>query len=137
MKIYTGYYANIKTYREKELCPIAISLGVPPWVPGLPNCRSLNPLKHMLKMEREEYEPLYNSILKGLDCKELVAKLETISGGKDVVLLCFEKPSDFCHRQLVAAWLTENGYQAGEFFIPAVFAKAKQVKKKIEQMELF
>ena len=137
MKIYTGYYANIKTYKEKGIFPVAISLGVPPWIQGLPNMRSLNPLKNMIKMEREEFTPLYNAILKGLDCKELVAKLEILSGGKDVVLLCFEKPTDFCHRQLVATWMTENGYEAGEFFIAVKLADTRPVKKKPQQMELF
>jgi len=26
-------------------------------------------------------------------------------GGDDVVLLCWEPPVEFCHRQVVAAWL--------------------------------
>jgi hypothetical protein len=26
-------------------------------------------------------------------------------GGDDVVLLCWEPPGEFCHRQVVAAWL--------------------------------
>lgn len=32
-----------------------------------------------------------------------------------VALLCYEKPEDFCHRHLVAQWLTENGYQCTEY----------------------
>ena len=33
----------------------------------------------------------------------------------DIVLVCYEKPSDFCHRHLVANWLTENGYPCQEW----------------------
>jgi hypothetical protein len=28
--------------------------------------------------------------------------------GEDAVILCFEKPGEFCHRRLVAAWLEDN-----------------------------
>ena len=28
--------------------------------------------------------------------------------GHDAVLLCYEKPSDFCHRHIVAEWLNES-----------------------------
>lgn len=35
--------------------------------------------------------------------------------GKDICLICYEKPNDFCHRHLVADWFRENGYEAVEF----------------------
>ena len=31
-----------------------------------------------------------------------------MSDNRDIALLCFEKPSDFCHRHLVASWLNET-----------------------------
>lgn len=34
-----------------------------------------------------------------------------------IVLLCYEKPGDFCHRHLVAEWLTNNGYPCKELEI--------------------
>lgn len=30
---------------------------------------------------------------------------------KDICLVCYERPSDFCHRRLVADWLIENGFK--------------------------
>lgn len=33
---------------------------------------------------------------------------------KDVALLCCEKPSDFCHRHLVADWFRKNGVPCEE-----------------------
>ena len=27
----------------------------------------------------------------------------------DIVLLCYEKPDEFCHRHLVAEWFNRNG----------------------------
>lgn len=35
--------------------------------------------------------------------------------GKKICLICFEKPTDFCHRHLVADWLTKNGFQCEEY----------------------
>lgn len=34
-----------------------------------------------------------------------IADIVAAAGGTFAVLLCFEKPSDFCHRHLVAGWL--------------------------------
>jgi hypothetical protein len=35
----------------------------------------------------------------------------------DIILLCYEKPNEFCHRHLVANWLSENGYECRELQI--------------------
>ena len=32
-------------------------------------------------------------------------------GENDICLICYEKPSDFCHRHLVADWLNKNGFR--------------------------
>jgi SAM-dependent methyltransferase len=32
-----------------------------------------------------------------------------------IALICYEKPSDFCHRHLVADWLNENGIECKEW----------------------
>ena len=33
----------------------------------------------------------------------------------DIALICYEKPSDFCHRHLVADWLNRNGFECKEW----------------------
>jgi uncharacterized protein (DUF488 family) len=33
---------------------------------------------------------------------------------KDIVLLCYEKPEDFCHRHIVQEFLNENGFKTSE-----------------------
>lgn len=35
--------------------------------------------------------------------------------GKEICLICYEKPSDFCHRHLVADWLNKNGVKCKEY----------------------
>ena len=42
-------------------------------------------------------------------------ELYEMSGGKDIVLVCYEIPSDFCHRHLVADWLRERGFDIEEY----------------------
>lgn len=32
-----------------------------------------------------------------------------------IALICYEKPSDFCHRHLVADWLNKHGIKVEEF----------------------
>ena len=45
----------------------------------------------------------YEKVLKKLDPKQVYDSL-----GNNAVLLCFEKPTEFCHRFLVAGWLEMN-----------------------------
>lgn len=130
MKIYTGYYGNMRAYRGMTC--VAISLSVPKWLTvSLPNCRELNPKPYMLHMEREQYTEAYNRILERLSPQGIVDYLSTVSKGNDVVLLCYEKPEDFCHRQLVAAWLNRHGLDVQEYFKPV------EHKPVLDQMELF
>ena len=39
---------------------------------------------------------------------KVIQELTALGGGHDVILLCFEKPGEFCHRHLVAQWLKSN-----------------------------
>ena len=130
MKIYTGYYGNMRAYRGMTC--VAISLGVPKWLNfPIPNCRVLNPKPYMLHMEQGQYTAAYNRILDSLSPQYIVEFLEGVSEGRDVVLLCYEKPGDFCHRQLVAEWLNRNGISVEEYFQPV------EQKQEPDQMELF
>lgn len=36
-------------------------------------------------------------------------------GENDIALICYEKPSDFCHRHLVSEWLNQNGFKCEEW----------------------
>lgn len=131
MKIYTGYYGNMKAYRGMTC--VAISLGMPKWMsPPLPNLRALNPKPWMLHMEKEAYTEAYNRLLAELSPRKIVDYLEAFSEGRPVVLLCYEKPGDFCHRGLVAQWLNrELGLGVQEY------SKCAVQDPEIRQMELF
>lgn len=53
--------------------------------------------------QKKYIEKFYNQVLSKLDPIEVYNEL-----GQNAVLLCFEKPTDFCHRFLVAGWLEMN-----------------------------
>lgn len=113
-KVYTSYYAKIE--RDTHgLVPVRISTGVPAWfsheyeeIPELyPGWDLVKGIKSG-ELSRADYERIYKEHLIELDVREMWEKLMRISEswhGRDLVLLCYEAPTDFCHRHLVAGWL--------------------------------
>lgn len=70
------------------------------------------------KSSHAEYEKRYKTEVLSIfkDISTLINRISYISGGKDVALCCYEKPSDFCHRHIVAKWLKEQtGIEVKEF----------------------
>ena len=56
------------------------------------------------KFDNDKYiELYYETVLRKLNPEEIYEKL-----GKDAILLCYEKPEQFCHRHLIAEWLNNN-----------------------------
>lgn len=53
----------------------------------------------------------YELVLDKLDPEQVIKELEGFTGvsSDKIILLCYEKPGDFCHRHLVADWL--NNYR--------------------------
>jgi hypothetical protein len=102
--IYTSYYSKVKSldipkerlysisnasfYKDKVYDPL-----VPPW-------ELVNKYKQGKINEREYFQIYKKEVLSKLNAQKVVSDL-----GYGAVLLCFEKPSDFCHRQIVAKWL--------------------------------
>ena len=116
MKVYTSYFAKVKEIEKRGIMPINIALYPPRFFFGK-SIRYVAPSRSILKDTRsdEEYIRRYKAeILANLDVKRLVADLEALSGGKDVALLCYEKPGDLCHRHLLADYMNERGYDVRE-----------------------
>jgi hypothetical protein len=118
MKIYTGYFGKLRTYQEKGLFTVSIARGNFKY--GTVNYKELSlcPSWAMLKRNysREEYE---KTILGKVDPAELIKKLKKMSGGKDIVLLCYEKDHTTCHRSFVSDWLNSNGIECQEYGLKA------------------
>lgn len=106
MKIYTGNFGNIKKYREAGLTTVSIA-RFNRWYAG-EKLMDLAPTPAMIHDPEEVYTPKFESILQNQTPGQVFNKLENLSGGKDIVLLCYEKEGEFCHRHLVADWLKKN-----------------------------
>ena len=101
----------------------------------------------MLKDEnqtQEQYIERYNRLVLGtLRVENVVRDIERLSGGRDAALLCYEKPGDFCHRHLLAKWITEeSGVEVKEWMTDEEskaeeLRKKKEAEPKIEEPSLF
>lgn len=125
MDIWTGYYAQMKKYKQADLVPVSIAYLTPVWYEG-ETCFELAPSRKLLKgykageITQKEYIKQYKDFLKTVKWGEVIEKLFTISDhhdGKDLVLCCYEKPSDFCHRHLLAEYLTDHGMDVQEWIV--------------------
>lgn len=119
MQIYTSYFGVAKKL-PKELIQISICLSPPKGYNGFeykviaPNWNILSSWKRNPNIDN--YIRAYNfQILNKLNQYTVYHQLEELSGDKDCVLLCYEKPTDFCHRHLFAEWMNTAGYNVKEF----------------------
>lgn len=116
MKIYTSYFSNMREINKQGIIPINIALWPPRFFAGK-SIRYVAPTKSILKDTKsdEEYIRRYKAeILAALNIKKLLLDIEEISGGKDVALLCYEKPGELCHRHLLAEYMNEQGCDVHE-----------------------
>ena len=112
--IQTSYFANWRNFPENKR-KISISRFTPKWFEEDYNALELAPSKELLletkagNVSDAEYEERYmKETLSKLDPKEISKKY------KDCIFLCYESPDDFCHRQLVAKWLSNSGEKIEE-----------------------
>lgn len=110
MKIYTSYYANLKNISLSMYQPISIAGRCHDWYHGL-EYKKLAPKKWFFNEWKTNHDNnfyvrcFHDEVLNNLNKEEVIKELESMSYGRDVVLLCYEKPGDFCHRHLVAEWI--------------------------------
>lgn len=140
MKIYTSFYSNFNKIPKKYLC-----VGISRYIPKefqtteidnflyTPN-NILSPSEKLLsdikqgKITQEEYaRRYYTEIGQGMrmlgfsNSNEYFAKMistfETYNdeGFEALVLMCYEKPQEFCHRHLLSALMRKNGIDVTEW----------------------
>lgn len=109
----TSYFANIKNLGG-NLVPISISAMTPSWV-SVSEYKKLAPTFDILMKykqegrDKEEYVRRFNEeVLSKLDPQETYDELICSNIGYEPVLLCYERPGEFCHRRLVAKWFEDN-----------------------------
>ena len=125
MEIYTSYFGNQKNLRKAGIMPIGIARWKPRFYNGV--CMySVAPTTYMLSdmCGQEEYVELYNEILRKRGAHNILNEINALAQGRDVALLCYEKPGDFCHRHLLADYLNkELGLNICEYSAPEHTAK--------------
>ena len=129
MKLYTSYFANAKALEKANIMVIGIALYPPRWYSG-PSIREVAPTYSILKMTHsdEEYTRRYKAeILAPMNITAFIDKVRQITCGRDAALCCYEKPEEFCHRQLLAEHLRAHGIEIEEF-VP---------KEPVKQLDLF
>lgn len=119
MKIYTSYFAMMRNFPE-NIIPIAICAKPPTWYEGLVYKKLAPSYDILMQYKTQPNEELYtqrfaSEILNNLDFTIVMKELEQLANGKDIALMCFEKPDDFCHRKLVAKHIISLGYEVSEF----------------------
>lgn len=124
--IYTSYFAKLKSLPD-NIIPISICGKAPDWYKGL-QYKKLAPKYNFFmewkKNHNNDYyiEHFQKEVLDLLDPFDVIREIEDkiiadriILSPINFALICYEKPSDFCHRHLVADWFNKNGIECQEW----------------------
>ena len=117
MTVFTSYFA--KTIQiPSNIIPIAISLYQTAGTqmlkyPQLAPTRSILTAWKQNEDQNQYVRDFDLQVLAELDPQQVYEDLKEMSQGKDVALICYEGPSKFCHRHLVAKWLEDAGISVG------------------------
>ena len=81
-------------------------------------------------------------VLDKLNTANVVIDLYELAGidgteGKDICLICYEKPEDFCHRHLVADWLSKDGFSVKEWVQRHISSFLKILKTRLLKSKKF
>ena len=123
--VYTTYFARIKDLPDNVI-PIAICSGhLPEGLQHLRWYKKLGPKWSFFKIWKQTHDNDYytkhfnQEVLGVLNPDEVVKELNKFIRNypidTSIALVCYEKPEDFCHRHLVADWLTKAGYPVKEY----------------------
>lgn len=120
--IYTSYFAKLSKL-PSNITPIAICGKSPEWYKGI-QYKKLAPKWSFFSVWKQTHDNEYyikhfnEEVLNTLNVETVIKELYSLANknqDEDIVLICYEKPGDFCHRHLVAEWLTSHGYPVEEY----------------------
>lgn len=125
--IYTSYFGKLQELEKNNLVPVAICGGIPDWYKGK-WYRKLAPSwsiwsEYDKSKDSVRYtERFVDEILNKRDPKKCYQDLCELTGKTYAfVMLCYEKPNQFCHRHLVADWFNQHGIICREWESPEEF----------------
>lgn len=110
MTLYTSYFAKSANNPKA----VSISVGVPAWYTGrqnglvTPGWPLFSDYKKG-KITQQQYISTYRDKLDKIGERKILSQF---TDGD--VLLCWEKPDEFCHRHILAQWLREHGHTVSE-----------------------
>lgn len=115
--IYTSYFANWRNFPAGAE-QVSIALFPPKGFKGTqlislaPRVELLNAYKKK-QIDEETFEKVYRELLQ---TRRITGRLiaDWLESDNDVILLCYEKPDEFCHRHIVAEILREDGIEVKE-----------------------
>ena len=138
--IYTSYFAKLKQIEELNIIPVSICGRCPNWYKGNQYKKLAPNYKFFMEWKQNQDNDFYvehfqkeildnrniTIVLQDLfnffstDQQEVIKNSHTpywMNNNFNIALICYEKPSDFCHRHLVADWMTKNGIPVKELII--------------------
>lgn len=112
MKISTSYISKINKIKELGMVPVSVTRFLPETL-KVENIPELSPESIILfRYKRDhnvsKFTESFKLQLSKLNKEKIINKLEDISqknDNADIVLVCYEKKGDFCHRHILAEWL--------------------------------
>lgn len=128
-KLYTSYYANGRKI-PIEINRVAISIALPGFMTHCSHEPLLAPSSQLLEgykgktISEEEYIVIYTAYLES-EKEHIRARLkEYAEGNADVVFMCYEKATSFCHRHLFRKFANEElGFSIEEYGYPELTAE--------------
>lgn len=116
---YTSYFAKLKKIDKSKYKFVAITNSRPKFCDdSIDDWSFLGPSKDLLKgykegyISQEMYTEVYNKFLKQnwFRFKDFLVAHQN----ENIVMLCYEKATDFCHRHLLRKFLNEVGIKCEE-----------------------
>lgn len=113
MNIFTSNFAKAKSLDSSKYLVVAISRYVPKGYSGArelrfaPSRRLLMSYKKGLSSELYT-KAFYNELIDEENVYSVFKDLSRLSQGRDIVLCCYEKAGDFCHRRLIADFVLSH-----------------------------
>jgi len=109
--VFTSYFANKKDILGDTIAIANIlpqNIQIDKYNPLVPDIDLVNAYKQG-KVDNKAFNEKFYYQLERLDPKQVYKDIE------DKTLLCYEKPSEFCHRILVRKWLAKHNKMAIEY----------------------
>lgn len=105
--IYTSYFAKQAKRNDENTAYASIAVGMPKYelAHELRHVMSIKPYGVFGKYHGEEYKQKYFERLDRIGVERICDELMAVQGDKEnLVLMCYEKDPNECHRRMFAEW---------------------------------